>query len=53
VLTDPTLAYAFVYHVEIALLFVTIIALGPLVRISFYNHNPKSVQGLSLPEFPT
>jgi MFS transporter, BCD family, chlorophyll transporter len=53
VLTDPTLAYAFVYHVEIALLFATIIALGPLVRISFYHHNPKSAQGLSLPEFPT
>jgi len=53
VLTDPTLAYSFVYHIEIALLFATIIALGPLVRISIYNHNPKSAQGLSLPEFPT
>jgi MFS transporter, BCD family, chlorophyll transporter len=53
VLTDPTLAYSFVYHVEIALLFATIIALGPLVRIAFYNHHPKTAQGIALPEFPT
>jgi MFS transporter, BCD family, chlorophyll transporter len=53
VLTDPALAYSFVYHIEIALLFATIIALGPLVRISFYHNNPKTAQGIALPEFPT
>jgi MFS transporter, BCD family, chlorophyll transporter len=54
VLTDPTLAYSFVYHIEVALLFATIIVLGPLVRIAFYNPNPNAAQGpLALPEFPT
>ena len=32
VLTDATVGYSVVYHVEIALLFMTLIALGPLVR---------------------
>jgi len=32
VLTDPSTGYAVVYHLEIALLFMTLIALGPLVR---------------------
>jgi BCD family chlorophyll transporter-like MFS transporter len=31
-LTDPATGYSFVYHIEIALLFATLIALGPLVR---------------------
>ncbi|MGF1474588.1 MAG: PucC family protein [Geminicoccaceae bacterium] len=31
-LSDPTIGYSFVYHVEIALLFATLIAIGPLVR---------------------
>ena len=32
VLTDPSTGYAVVYHLEIGLLFMTLIALGPLVR---------------------
>jgi MFS transporter, BCD family, chlorophyll transporter len=31
-LTDPSVGYAVVYHLEIALLFATLIAIGPLVR---------------------
>jgi MFS transporter, BCD family, chlorophyll transporter len=31
-LTDPAVGYSFVYHLEIVLLFATLIALGPLVR---------------------
>jgi BCD family chlorophyll transporter-like MFS transporter len=31
-LTSPATGYVFVYHVEIALLFATLVALGPLVR---------------------
>ncbi len=31
-LTGPAVGYSFVYHVEIALLFATLVALGPLVR---------------------
>lgn len=31
-LTSPVVGYSFVYHIEIALLFGTLVALGPLVR---------------------
>ncbi|MBK6689106.1 MAG: BCD family MFS transporter [Deltaproteobacteria bacterium] len=31
-LTDPSIGYSFVYHLEIALLFGTLVAVGPLVR---------------------
>jgi len=31
-LTSPTVGYSFVYHLEIALLFATLAAIGPLVR---------------------
>jgi len=31
-LNDPSTGYLFVYHIEIALLFVTLVAIGPLVR---------------------
>ncbi|WP_420391955.1 BCD family MFS transporter [Acuticoccus sp.] len=31
-LADPSVAYSVVYHIEIALLFVTLVAIGPLVR---------------------
>jgi BCD family chlorophyll transporter-like MFS transporter len=32
VLATPAAGYAFVYHLELALLFVTLVAIGPLVR---------------------
>jgi BCD family chlorophyll transporter-like MFS transporter len=53
VLTEPSLAYSVVYHTEIAILFGTLIALGPLVKVSIMTHNPTTAQGMSLPEFPT
>jgi BCD family chlorophyll transporter-like MFS transporter len=31
-LTDPSVAYSMVYHVEMLLLFLTLIAVGPLVK---------------------
>jgi len=31
-MTGPEIGYSFVYHIEIALLFATLIAIGPLVR---------------------
>ena len=31
-LASPSIGYSFVYHLEIALLFATLIAIGPLVR---------------------
>ncbi len=46
--------YSVVYHLEIALLFVTLVILGPLVRTRILS--PKSEQGparMGLAEFPT
>jgi MFS transporter, BCD family, chlorophyll transporter len=41
--------YSFVYHIEIALLFATLIALGPLVRVQGItrHHTPSSSFGLA------
>jgi BCD family chlorophyll transporter-like MFS transporter len=33
-LSDPSVGYSVVYHLEIGLLFATLIAMGPLVRMS-------------------
>jgi BCD family chlorophyll transporter-like MFS transporter len=33
VLNDPATGYSFVYHIELALLFAALIAIGPLVRL--------------------
>lgn len=53
-LHDSSLGYTVVYHVEIALLFLTLAALGPLVRIGTHTPNPDQGQpGLRLTEFPT
>jgi BCD family chlorophyll transporter-like MFS transporter len=50
-LTDPTLGYTFVYHAEIGLLFLTLIALGPLVRITPLSQ--KTGDRFGIAEFPT
>jgi BCD family chlorophyll transporter-like MFS transporter len=34
VLMNPSTGYSVVYHIEIALLFVTLVAIGPLIRVS-------------------
>jgi MFS transporter, BCD family, chlorophyll transporter len=53
-LHDISLGYTVVYHVEIALLFVTLAVLGPLVRIGTPSTHPDQGQpGLRLTEFPT
>jgi BCD family chlorophyll transporter-like MFS transporter len=52
-LHDVSLGYTVVYHVEIALLFLTLAALGPLVRIGTYTHPDQGQPGLRLTEFPT
>ncbi|TXM91088.1 PucC family protein, partial [Methylobacterium sp. WL116] len=31
-MSDPSIGYLVVYHIEIALLFATLVAIGPLVR---------------------
>jgi BCD family chlorophyll transporter-like MFS transporter len=52
-LTDPTLGYSFVYHIEIGLLFLTLIALGPLVRVIPLSATTTSGDRFGIAEFPT
>ncbi|MES2844082.1 MAG: PucC family protein [Pseudomonadota bacterium] len=53
-LTDASLGYSFVYHTEIGLLFATLVALGPLVRVGILQPKPeKSDAAFGIVEFPT
>ena len=54
-LTDPTLGYSFVWHLEILLLFVALVALGPLARWTPEDRGPASTDRgrFGLTEFPT
>jgi BCD family chlorophyll transporter-like MFS transporter len=53
-LAEPSFGYSFVYHLEIALLFATLIALGPLVRTEPLTTKPVSGEAkLAIVEFPT
>lgn len=49
-MSEPQVAYSVVYHLEIALLFATLIAIGPLVRPA--GALPSSRQRFGLAEFP-
>ena len=50
-LNDPATGYAVVYHIEIALLFLTLVAIGPLVRpASDASTQPNT--GFGLDRFP-
>jgi len=58
VLNSPATGYSTVYHLEILLLFVTLVALGPLVKLSFLEPrtqtgNPEIGGKIGLAEFPT
>lgn len=48
-LMDPAVGYSAVYHIEIALLFATLIAIGPLVRTPGEVRSPSR---FGLAEFP-
>jgi MFS transporter, BCD family, chlorophyll transporter len=50
-LTGPSTGYGFVYHIEIALLFATLVAIGPLVR-SARSNRPRPSSKFGLAEFP-
>jgi BCD family chlorophyll transporter-like MFS transporter len=50
-LNSPATGYSVVYHIEILLLFATLIALGPLVRVRPVTEQPAMPTGLA--EFPT
>jgi MFS transporter, BCD family, chlorophyll transporter len=46
-LMQPSTGYSFVYHVEIALLFATLVVLGPLVRVHGKRHVAAGKFGLA------
>ena len=50
-LTGPSVGYGFVYHIEIALLFATLVAIGPLVRKAGAMRAPSRSK-FGLAEFP-
>ncbi len=50
-LATPSTGYSVVYHTEIALLFITLVALGPLVRVRALDTGKATK--LELAEFPT
>lgn len=50
-LAQPAVGYSAVYHLEIALLFITLVALGPLVNRSVSA--PSTSRTVGLTEFPT
>lgn len=54
-LADPTFGYSFVWHLEILLLFLALIALGPLARWIPDDRDPASPHQarFGLTEFPT
>ncbi len=50
-LASPAIGYSFVYHLEIALLFATLVAIGPLVRPAGAHRSAPSAR-FGLAEFP-
>ncbi len=53
-LNTPATGYSTVYHIEIAFLFITLIALGPLVRITLSTKQTSTGAGrIGLADFPT
>ena len=50
-LQSPATGYSVVYHIEIGVLFTTLIALGPLVRARAMTPSPSNPVGLA--DFPT
>jgi BCD family chlorophyll transporter-like MFS transporter len=51
-LTSPSVGYSFVYHLEVLLLFATLVAIGPLVRKSRERSAATSTTRFGLAEFP-
>jgi BCD family chlorophyll transporter-like MFS transporter len=51
-LTGPASGYLFVYHVEIALLFGALVALGPLVRSGRAQPRPGAAQSFGMVAMP-
>ncbi len=51
-LASPATGYSVVYHVEIALIFITLVALGPLVRRGALPATSARSGGIGLADFP-
>ncbi len=51
-LATPATGYSFVYHIELYLMFATLIALGPLVRAADRTARRESNQKFGLAQFP-
>lgn len=53
-LTNPATGYSFVYHLELYMLFATLVAIGPLVRASWHTSSGsrQPVSKFGLAEFP-
>ena len=49
--SGPVAGYNFVYHIEIALLFATLVAIGPLVRVGA-GRRARPSSGFGLAEYP-
>jgi BCD family chlorophyll transporter-like MFS transporter len=52
VLMNPTTGYSAVYHLEIAFLFATLVAIGPLIRVSNVARSRRNSK-FGLAELPT
>jgi BCD family chlorophyll transporter-like MFS transporter len=53
VFASKSFGYAFVYQIEILVLFGTLIALAPLVRVTLFNaQNKANAAPLGLADFP-
>jgi len=53
-LDRPGIGYSAVYHIEIALLFATLIVLGPLVRTAIHSPAQRGLNGkIGIADFPT
>lgn len=52
-LMTPDIGYSVVYHLEIGLLFLTLVLLGPLVRTRIIDPNPTRTTRIGLADFPT
>jgi BCD family chlorophyll transporter-like MFS transporter len=51
-LASPSVGYSFVYHLEIGLLFATLVAIGPLVSSARVKPRSSATGRLGLAEFP-
>ncbi len=52
-LMTPDIGYSVVYHIEIGLLFLTLVILGPLVRTRILDTKTKQTHQIGLTDFPT